>query len=61
MIKGNLMGVAFSGGNLSLWACDVQRKIKNNSNNSQMEETSQLILPPIGKPSNRADLEKELN
>jgi hypothetical protein len=53
MIKGNLMGVAFSGGNLSLWACDVQRKIKNSS---QMEETSQLILPPIGKPSNRADL-----
>jgi len=34
MIKGALMGVAFSAGTLSLWGCDVTRKLKNNS---QME------------------------
>lgn len=31
MIKGALMGIAFSAGTLSLWACDVQKKIKNTS------------------------------
>lgn len=31
MVKGALMGIAFSGGALSLWVCDVQKKIKNSS------------------------------
>jgi hypothetical protein len=52
MIKGALMGVAFSAGTLSLWGCDVQqRKVKNSS---QMEESS-FVLPKISKNLNRAD------
>lgn len=54
MIKGALMGVAFSAGTLSLWGCDVQqRKVKNNS---QMEEGSSFVLPKISKNPNRVDL-----
>jgi WD40 repeat protein len=49
MIKGSLMGVAFSGGSLSLWCCDLQRKVRNNS---QLEEGS-FVLPKINKNPNR--------
>jgi hypothetical protein len=31
MVKGALMGIAFSSGTLSLWVCDVHKKIKNSS------------------------------
>jgi hypothetical protein len=31
MVKGALMAIAFSSNSLSLWVCDVQKKIKNSS------------------------------
>jgi WD40 repeat protein len=46
MVKGALMGIASSAGSLSLWVCDVQRKIKNSS---QVSEEGSLVLPRIGK------------
>lgn len=46
MIKGALMGIAFSAGTLSLWVCDVQKKIKNSS---QVEEPGSLVLPKINR------------
>ena len=31
MVKGALMGIGCGGGVVSLWVCDVQKKIKNSS------------------------------
>jgi len=50
MIKGDLMAVSFYQNNLSLWVCDVNRKIKNSS--SYYSE-SNLILPPINNKANK--------
>lgn len=46
MIKGELYAIAFSSGTLSLWSCDVQKKVKNAS---QMSEESSFVLPRINK------------
>ena len=46
MVQGSLMGVAFSGGQLSLWLWDVNQKIKNTSRVS--ESQASFVLPKIG-------------
>lgn len=46
MVKGALMAIAFASNTLSLWVCDVQKKIKNSS---QMIEEGSLVLPKINR------------
>lgn len=41
------MGIGCGGGAVSLWVCDVQRKIKNSSQVSVSQQS--FVLPRIGK------------
>ena len=50
MVKGALRGIA-CGATVSLWVCDVQKKIKNSS---QVSEES-FVLPRIGKGARFGD------
>ena len=53
MVKEALMAVGSSAGKLHLWLCDVNKKIKNSS--QVVQESSSLVLPPIGRRANRQE------